>query len=204
MLQRLSNTRQHLSAEDSESQSRFEQLNALVEKYDASITSLLEEIEHQSKQWKEDMKAIKRKYNPEREKEEMEYRQRFQRGEHGKKQDHKKGGQRKKGAFLLMNPNQIEASSEGIEARALTAVNIFPNPATTQNTVSYEVIEAGQVRIELHNEAGNTLKVVVDAYREVGEYTVEVDLSNLKDGLYYYSINDQSGVSTKTVVVSKQ
>jgi hypothetical protein len=179
----------------------FKQLKGLVEKYDADITALMEEIESERETWKAANKAIREKYMP---KPEGEVKKGH--GHHGKKMKHRKhhSGMAGKAHFLLMDPEGEVEIPETQAQGALTEVNIFPNPATTRNTINFEVKKAGQIRIELHNEAGNTLKVIVDGYREVGQYSEEVDLSNVKDGAYYYSIMDQQGVTTKAVIVSKQ
>lgn len=180
----------------------YKQLKGLVEKYDTEITALMEEIESERETWKEANKAIREKYMPQPEGEVKEGHER-----HGKKMKHRKhhSGRAGKAHFLLMDPNgESEAMPETQMQGALTEVSIFPNPATTRNTINFEVKKAGQIRIELHNEAGNTLKVIVDGYREVGQYSEEVDLSNVKDGAYYYSIMDQQGISTKAVIISKQ
>ena len=183
-----------------------ETIKALVEKYQNDIQSLLAEIEPQQKVWKAEMKAIHDKHMPE----DPNMQDGMHRGRkygplhemEGKGERHK---MRKMAHFLLLDPNNPEETVLPEQTQgALTEVRIFPNPATTQNTITYTVMTAGQVRIELHSEDGNSLKVIVDAYREAGEYTEQVDLSNLLDGAYYYSILDQQGITTKAVIVSRQ
>lgn len=187
----------------------FETIKGLVEKYGEDIDALFAEVEPQAAEWKEATKAIKEKYaieKPNRPEGAEKRGERFKgkRG-HGKKHAGAHMHKMKKGAFLLLDPASTDASIPELEAPgALTEVSVFPNPATTVNTVKYTVKEAGQVRIELHSEDGNTIKVVVDGYMAAGDYTEQVDLSNLIDGAYYYTIIDQQGISTKTVVVAKQ
>lgn len=196
----------------------FETLKGLVEKYDESITGLFEELEEEKVQWKEDMRKIKEQNRPERVRENGEKREFKERKPRGEKGKYEKGARRhhkghpgekfrgpkphsKKGHFLLMDPN-TPADSEIVE-NANTKIKVFPNPASNATTISYEVETKGKVRIELRDEAGNILKVLEDNFKETGAYKIEVDLSEMQSGVYYYTITDGVGMQSKKIIVSK-
>lgn len=189
----------------------FETLKSLVEKYETDIDKLHKEIEGQHLVWEKDMKDIHEKYKPQELKEgthpRMEHKGvRPHPGNRGERMSREKGEKtahldKRKVHFLLMEPSGSQSSL--LSQNALTEVAIFPNPATAMNTINYEVKQAGQVRIELKNDAGKTLRVLSDSFKEVGKFTVEVDLAELRDGVYYYTITDGNGVISKKVVVSK-
>jgi hypothetical protein len=185
-----------------------EVLQALVEKYDADIERLHQELETEHKTWKEDIKAINEKHKPAN----MEEGERMRRGKmhprhenhrkmRGEKGEGKEHFDRKRIHFLLMEP--AEAQSSNLSPNALTELTVFPNPASNMNTINYEVKQAGQVRIELKNDAGKTLRILSDSFKEVGKFSIEVDLANLRDGVYYYTITDGNGILSKKIVVSK-
>lgn len=173
-----------------------EQLHNLVEKYEKEIDDLFAELEPQQKKWHEDMKKIAEQYIPKPEAEEGH-------GPHPRHRHHKSARKTmRKGHFLLLDPNApIEAIAT--EEPALAEMIVYPNPATEANTLQYNVKKSGQVRIELRTKGGNVLKVLLNEYKEVGEYNLDVNLDDLEGGIYFYTLIDQQGVTSKKVVVSK-
>lgn len=178
-------------------------MKSLVEKYDTEIEALNAEIEPQKEKWAADLKAIHQKYMPEMEEGEEMHRGRKHKG-------HKRGYGKddvklmKKGHFLLMDPNADVAEVENLmdAEKALVDISVFPNPATDQNTITYTVQEAGQIVIELRTESGVLVQTVVNEFLEKGTYQEQINVSGLKDGVYYYSINDQKGITTEKVIIS--
>lgn len=191
-----------------------EAVKALVEKYDAGITALLEEIKPQAGQWKTDIEAIQKKYASEAAPQGPQGQgQKMQRGPDrqpegkmapGKQRQgmqRKPGGPLSKGAFLLMDPNAPQ--TDGLDEEGLN-LEVFPNPAGSFTTISYEVNQAGKVRIELRDKSGNLSSVLFDGYREAGTFKLEVDTGNLDSGVYYYTITDARGKQlTRQLVISK-
>ena len=186
-----------------EHQEQFDQLKGLVQKYRPDIELLLEEVAAEMKEIEASRKEILEQYLPAGLEKGRRHRHRNGNGERaGRHQEFVLN--KKYVGFLLMDPLAEAVNPEAGSTVALTEVSIFPNPATSFNTIKYVVKTAGQIRIELHREDGNSIKVVVDAYRDAGEYTEQVDLSMLQDGAYYYSVVDQNGISTRAVIISKQ
>lgn len=199
-----------------------EKVKALVAKYDTQITSLLEEIEDQKLNWKEDMQEIGQKYAP---KEQNDRPNRGKRGAmKGKRLDGEKrteAPRRKMGAshprgrhhmerddmgkagFLLLDPNASEENANMSNRADFAEVRIFPNPSASRNTVSYKLKEAGHYRVELRDKDGLVLQVVSNEYRQAGDYREELDLSSYSAGTYYLSIVGAEGVVSKKVVVAK-
>lgn len=204
---------------------KMEQLRGLVEKYEADIERLFTEIIDQRQQWREDLKELHESYKPEEKparKERMQAPRRGNRGPEGwgkhERSPRSKGMQGRraprgtqfhmmmsKGQFLLLDPNApaITPPARGQLAPSIET-RIFPNPARQVNTLRYTIQEAGEVRIELRDNDGRLVKMLLDEYRAPGEYQVEVDLSPLNDGVYYYTITGKNGKVTKKMVVAKE
>ncbi len=186
-----------------------EQLKALVEKYQNDIEGLMEEIAPQQEQWKAEMKAIAEKYRPEAPKGEKFEGKDFK-GKKGKGKHHKGdharhfGKQMKYGHFLLMDPNATPGETPAVgTGQAWTKVTTYPNPAVSSNQMDYTVVKAGQIRIELHNDSGNLVQVLLNENKQPGDYTLNVDLGSLRSGSYYLIVKDEGGVSSQKVVVAK-
>ncbi len=175
------------------------QLKVLVEKYGPAIETLFAEIEPQQQQWRQDLRAIGEKYRPENsgEIEKRNHQKEF----HGRKTAHRAFISKRH--FLLMDPDAATGPKGGIIPQSGAELNVFPNPATNNNRLQFTVREVGKVRIELRDNEGRLVKVLLDEMRDPGQYTLDVDLSGVNDGIYYYSITDRQGITTRKVVVSK-
>lgn len=185
-------------------------LKILVEKYEHQIEELYVEIKPQQIAWKAEQKKIIQQYKPERNIEDKKHHTtEGYRRSRGEKAHHRKGegrrghhlgieGKMKKGHFLLLDPNQLIQDSQ---ATALTQIKIYPNPATSRNTLDYEVKEAGRIKIEIHDEQGRLVKVLLDEEKAAGQYQLNTDLSALKNRTYFYVVSDKQGRTTKKFLI---
>jgi len=197
----------------------MEQMRGLVEKYEADIERLFTGIIDQRQQWREDLRQIHEQYRPERG--ERARRHRMEGPPPQRQGREGKPGMRRgmhrgmgpgagamapigKGMFLLLDPDATDPLPfRGGQLMPQIDTEIFPNPARQANTVNYQLETAGEVRIELRDNEGRLVKVLLDEYRAAGEHNLEVDLSGLAAGVYYYTISSPDGQVTKKVVVSK-
>ena len=180
-------------------QGKRDQVKALLKKHRADIDALMAEISPQREQWKKDLLLMAEQYRP-------AYLPYQDNGEHrgkGKGRHHPqpKGGMSRL-HFLLLEP-AVEANTERAGPVPSVEVQVYPNPARDFNTLSCTVIHPGEVRIELRDKEGRLLRILLDDHRDKGAFTLDVDLSQLRDGLYYYTIVEQNGKWTKKLVVSK-
>lgn len=177
-------------------------LKALKEKYQTEIESLFAEIEPQEEQWKKDIKQIHEKYAPKEGGDHEHALKRHHKG-HGKRHHKGKIGHHKMGKkhFLLLDPNEAPALPSAAN-QAFTSLKTYPNPAINNNTLTYQVTKATRIKIALTDESGHVIKVLVNEFKEIGEYRMEVDLSSLKNGAYYYTVTDNGGITSKKVMVN--
>ena len=71
-------------------------------------------------------------------------------------------------------------------ASALTATN-YPNPLTNQTTISYNLPEAGVVKIVLYDKMGQEIATLFNAYENSGVQTYDFN-QELAPGVYHYRI----------------
>lgn len=171
----------------------------------------MEEVKEEREQWRQDMRAIHEKYAPEPE----EGRGKKEDGKKGKgdkpmnpegrhphKGMHPYGKGMKMGHFLLLDPN---VTAEAPAEAAVTAnVKAYPNPAANLVTLEYTLLKAGNVRIELRDKEGALVKVVEEGPKAAGDYSLPVDATPLRDGIYYLTIVSQGQKTAQKVVVAKQ
>lgn len=194
--------------ETRENDEPFKTLKVLVEKYEHQIEELYVEIKPQKIAWEAEQKKISQQYRPERNKGDKEHYATEGHKRSREKAHYRKGGRRghhlgkegkmKKGHFLLLEPNQVIQNSQ---ATALTQIKVYPNPATSRNTLDYEVKEAGRIKIEIHDAQGRLVKVLLDEEKSAGQYQLNTDLSAFKNRTYFYVVSDKQGVTTKKFLI---
>ncbi len=68
----------------------------------------------------------------------------------------------------------------------------YPNPFNPATTISYSVPDMSQVTITLYNIIGQKIGDLVDAHHMFGNFTVDVDASDLSAGVYFYRMEAQT------------
>ena len=192
MHERHQRRKHHASSDDPDVQT----LHALAEKYETEIDALLEPMADLHKQWEADKKAIIESHLPEG-------------AESMDGKPHKFMHPRKKGMpgkhhghFLLLDPNKTTA--DNIDAPEMVSnAKVFPNPASSEMTLSYELKAEGLVKLELKNEEGRLVEVLGESNKAAGTHQLIIDVSGLRNGVYYISILSQGQQSVVQAVVAK-
>jgi hypothetical protein len=190
----------------------MQEAKLIADKYAAEISALLNPLDTQKEQWKNDMKAIREKYK-------QEQPDSTQHRHHGKHKGGKRHGHGGKGllhahlkalkptAFLLMSPNESESvikslmQEESKDNTPATPSNVFPNPTNSQSNIVYEVKTAGNVVIELLDANGKVIKTLVDEKKAVGSYQITVDVTDLTQPMYFYRITTPDSVEMQKLLV---
>jgi hypothetical protein len=98
------------------------------------------------------------------------------------------------------NVIRLVTMTTGIEKLAAnsTAINIYPNPASTGITISgYEL--SGYSQIQIKDLLGNE---VITEKLEIKSPLVQVDISSLKEGIYFISVNNNQESCTKKLFIN--
>ena len=101
--------------------------------------------------------------------------------------------------FLLMDAEQNPSTGKASER----IIEVMPNPSTNSNTINYEVLSKGKVKIELLDKEGFVIRTVMETAKEKGTYSLEVNISDLQQNLYFYRITDNSGTNSVKFIVAK-
>jgi murein tripeptide amidase MpaA len=107
------------------------------------------------------------------------------------------------GSFRIYNSMSI--SFEGVNKYVLE--QNYPNPFNPSTTINYSIPSAGKVKLTVYNLLGSEVAVLVDEFKEPGNYSVEFSTENLKNrigsGVYVYSLKSGLFTQTKKMVVLK-
>lgn len=86
-----------------------------------------------------------------------------------------------------LSRNDIGAFPSNREDLPIFAQN-FPNPFDQQTIITYELVEAQQVRLIVYDGQGRQLAVLVDAVQEAGKHRYHWLTENMAAGIYFYEL----------------
>lgn len=96
-----------------------------------------------------------------------------------------------------------EVTPTGIKAASRPAfvANATPNPASSAVTFNYDLNGATNASLKIYNSLGNVVKTVA---LSPGAKNVQLDVSSLAEGFYFYSlVADGQAVSTRRLVITR-
>ena len=79
----------------------------------------------------------------------------------------------------------------------------YPNPFNPTTMISYQLTCNSDVELALYNVLGEKLMTLVNEYQMVGNHKVELNLSHLPSGTYFYSLSADKFIETKKMVLLK-
>lgn len=83
-------------------------------------------------------------------------------------------------------------------------VKNYPNPFSKETTFEFELQEATNVHLEIHDITGKSIALLIDnKAMESGIHTLNFDAGNLSDGIYMYRLSTTSENITKKLVVKR-
>jgi hypothetical protein len=59
-----------------------------------------------------------------------------------------------------------------------------PNPFNSETKLSFQLLEAGQVRISVYDISGRLVTTVIDGFQQAGEYQLPLNGYSLATGIY--------------------
>ena len=83
------------------------------------------------------------------------------------------------------------------------AVNVFPNPSSNNVTINYSLTAQSPALIDLYNVMGEKVKSIYNKTQAVGTYNLQIDLSDLSDGIYFVKGNLGDAVFNEKVYKTK-
>lgn len=92
------------------------------------------------------------------------------------------------------NANAAEVAANSLEQN-------IPNPFTYFTTVRYTIARPGHTSLALYDINGRLVKVLVNAWKEPGKYTIQVEKGLLPAGLYFYKMQTGDFSSVKKLVI---
>ena len=167
----------------------------LTQKYEKNIRVLYKEVAEPAETWQQGLKLITEKYKVPNQNESAPTRQqRFGR----RFPQHRLLNEYFRPVQFLLWEVKNEIATEDLTQ--LSGNRLFPNPVTTSATLSYSVKQDGLVTVDLLDEHGKLIRSLVNKSQAPGNYSLDLNLSNLKKGFYFYKITTGSGTLTERFI----
>ncbi len=81
--------------------------------------------------------------------------------------------------------------------------NNYPNPFNPKTKIKFSIKTNNWVKISIYDLLGRQVSMLVNQFKEKGEYDIEFDGSNLASGIYFYRIEAGNFVQSKKMVLVK-
>jgi aminopeptidase N len=79
----------------------------------------------------------------------------------------------------------------------------YPNPARNQTRISFDLPQPSDVSLEIMNTMGKREKSWSFSSRQAGINSIDIDVSDLAAGVYYYSVIAGDFIQTKKMLITK-
>ncbi|MBK8368346.1 MAG: T9SS type A sorting domain-containing protein [Bacteroidetes bacterium] len=102
---------------------------------------------------------------------------------------------------------QFNGQVLGVKDLAKGVINsfvLYPNPATANTTISFNIAEKNKVSVNVYDVLGNLVSTLSQSNDfEKGNNTISLNTSNLASGIYYISLDINGSKETKKLVINK-
>jgi photosystem II stability/assembly factor-like uncharacterized protein len=99
----------------------------------------------------------------------------------------------------LTSANDLLSGVESLLVKNLE-MNIYPNPVTHAVNVEFTLKTNSQVNLQLYDELGKLVKRVKKDNYTIGNNKIQLEIGNLKSGIYFVSLNVDDKVFTRQIV----
>ncbi|MCU7490431.1 MAG: T9SS type A sorting domain-containing protein [Ignavibacteria bacterium] len=79
----------------------------------------------------------------------------------------------------------------------------YPNPFNPTTVINYQIPKASKVLLKIYDLLGKEVKTLVNEYKEMGRYSVELNASNLPSGTYIYELRANDFVKSGKMILLK-
>lgn len=76
-----------------------------------------------------------------------------------------------------------------------------PNPFDSKTSISYSIDKPGMVKLHVFDIRGRNVGTLVHSYHAPGNYSIDFNANNLKQGVYFYKITAQGCSVTKKMMI---
>lgn len=109
----------------------------------------------------------------------------------------------------VTNVTYIDSTRSGvpqvgvIENTSAVHLAVYPNPCSDQLLIGYELTAPTKLKISITDIIGQTVATVADENYAIGDHAIPVNVSSLKPGVYFVSVEGKGLKEVKKIVVTR-
>jgi hypothetical protein len=77
----------------------------------------------------------------------------------------------------------------------------YPNPFNAETQITFELHEAGKVRVEIFNLLGEKITTLIDEFRPSGAHALRFSAANLPSGIYGYRLTAGTNSQSRSMIL---
>lgn len=104
--------------------------------------------------------------------------------------------------LMILPIMDVAAGTDEIASNGLHVEPVYPNPTSDMATITYTLDNADDVNIRVFNLAGQEV-YAESSTKGTGQHRIDLDVTELNSGNYYYSIRTSTANLTMKFVVTK-
>ena len=82
-------------------------------------------------------------------------------------------------------------------------ISLYPNPATNQAWVKYELDSPSNVKLTITDAIGKTVLVLLDDSQAKGKHKISFQTNSLQAGMYFFRLESENWAETKRLMIVK-
>lgn len=79
----------------------------------------------------------------------------------------------------------------------------FPNPFNPKTTIPFTLSQSSRVQLDIFDLQGRKVHTLLNSNMNAGSHRIRFDASALSSGVYYYRLNSEEGVRTRSLILLK-
>jgi len=105
--------------------------------------------------------------------------------------------------YIVFPPVDIATGIQGsVNPNSSVSFNLRPNPATSTVHIDYSLVQTSEIGIAIYDILGHKVAEYMDGkIHKKGFHSVEIDISNIKSGIYLCRIKTPEGFQSKKLIV---
>ncbi|MEZ4959369.1 MAG: alpha/beta hydrolase-fold protein [Saprospiraceae bacterium] len=99
---------------------------------------------------------------------------------------------------VVSETNDLDRPSSSIEL-----FQNFPNPVSSVTNIAFEIPERGVINIDIFDAFGKRIKRLLSEEFPAGKHEIQMEVTDIPDGVYYYQLENDAHIQTKKLIVLK-
>jgi hypothetical protein len=100
-------------------------------------------------------------------------------------------------------PSAISRKLSQLHVEEDLLIGNYPNPFNPVTKIEYIIANSGNVKLILFDIQGKMIKTLIDTYQNKGQYGKVLDAQDLPSGIYYYQLQTNGRIQTKSMILVK-